>query len=242
MIEVTLIYPAYNEAKRIGDTIAKSVEYFEQEKISYEIIVSADGEDGTREIVHELGRENPKLIAIGNLDRRGKGYGLRQAVAIAQGAIIGFADADYKTPITEFGNFRPFLKDGWDMVIGSRALDRSKIERKQPWYRQLGSMGFSVFMHTIIGLRDIPDTQCGFKFFKSEVAKNLFSLQKIDGYMFDVEILYLAQLLGYCIKQVPVRWMDDGDTRLNLFSGNVRNFLDVLRIRSLHASVISIRN
>jgi dolichyl-phosphate beta-glucosyltransferase len=234
MIEVTLILPAYNEAQRIAETVSSAVAYFSQREISYEIIVSADGNDGTREVVEEMSRNNPHLKAIGNVERRGKGFGIRQAVRMADGEIIGFADADDKTPITEFDNFLPVLKAGWDVVIGSRGQRESRIERKQPWYRQIGARGFGVFMRIITGLRNISDTQCGFKFFRAEVARELFDRQKIDGYMFDVEILYLAKELGFSIKQMPVRWRDDGDTRLNLVAGNIRNFMDILSIRSLH--------
>ncbi len=91
-----------------------------------------------------------------------------------------------------------------------------------------------MFMHSVVGLRDIVDTQCGFKFFTKETASRLFSLQKLDGYMFDIEILYLARRLGLKILQVPIRWRDDGDSRLQLVRGNIRNIIDVLRIPSMH--------
>ncbi len=115
------------------------------------------------------------------------------------GDVIGFIDADNKTPIAEFDKVEPLLSDGCDVVIGSRGLRASRIERAQPLYRRLGSRGFGLFMHACVGLNDIPDTQCGFKFFRGDVARDLFRLQQIDGYMFDVEILYLARQLGYRI-------------------------------------------
>jgi len=116
-------------------------------------------------------------------------------------------------------------------VIGSRALKRSLIERKQRWYRRVGAKGFYVFLEIVMGLPGVADTQCGFKFFPMEIAKDLFARQQIDGYMFDVEILTLAQRLEYRVGQVPVRWRDDGDSRLQLVSGNLRNMADVFRIR-----------
>lgn len=231
---ITLILPAYNEASRINATIAEAVGFFKSHKLSYEIIVSADGNDGTREIVAELGKTNQNITVIGSVERLGKGYGIRQAVKIAHGDIIGFADADNKTPITELNKFIPKFQEGYDVVIGSRALSQSVIERPQPWFRQIGSRGFGVFIHLVAGLWDIGDTQCGFKFFKGNVARHLFSLQQIDGYMYDVEILYLAKKAGYRIAQMPVRWRDDGDSRLELVMGNIRNFKDVLSIRFRH--------
>ena len=229
--DVSLILPAYNEAASIACTIAEAVSYFEIRRQTYEIIVSADGDDGTREIVAELGRKNPALRAIGQPGRHGKGHGIREAVRLATGTIIGFADADNKVPIEEYDKFAPVLAAGAPLAIGSRALERSLIERAQPWYRRIGARGFRVFMRTVTGLRDVPDTQCGFKFFQHDVAKQLFELQKIDGYMYDVEILLLAQRLGLAIHQIPIRWHDDGDSRLQLVRGNLRNVKDIFRIR-----------
>jgi dolichyl-phosphate beta-glucosyltransferase len=110
-------------------------------------------------------------------------------------------------------------------------MRESHIEQAQPAYRRLGSKGFSVFMHAVVGLHEIHDTQCGFKFFQRLAALDLFRRQKIDGYMFDVEILHLAKQAGYRIAQVPVRWHDDSDSRLALLSGNLRNVIDIFRIR-----------
>jgi dolichyl-phosphate beta-glucosyltransferase len=230
----TLILPAYNEVKTIGQTIIKARSYLEQKGFSYEIIVSADGGDGTRELVAELAKSDPSLSVIGGPERRGKGYAIRRAVPLSKGQIVGFADADDKTPIEELDKFLPWFERGYDLVIGSRALSGSKIEKRQPWYRQLGSRGFGVAMHLIVGLHEVPDTQCGFKFFRREIALDLFRRQKIDGYMYDVEILYLAEQAGYRLKQIGIRWKDDGDSRLMLVRGNIRNGLDLFRIRFRH--------
>lgn len=228
---VSLILPAYNEADRIAATIHGAVQYFECRGNPYEIIVAADGEDGTREIVERLGLENPRLRVIGRPGRHGKGRGIREAVRLATQSIVGFADADNKVPIEEYDKFAPVLAEGCPVVIGSRALARSQIERAQPWFRRLGAQGFRIFMRSLTGLRAISDTQCGFKFFHSEIARQIFAMQKIDGYMFDVEILLLAQRLGLEVREVPIRWRDDGDSRLQLVRGNLRNVRDLFRIR-----------
>ena len=230
--DISLILPAYNEAGCIAGTIGEAVSYFQSRRLSYEIIVAADGDDGTREIVAELGRKDAAIQAIGEPVRRGKGRGIRLAVGIAAGSIIGFADADNKVPIEEYDKISPAFAEGFAIAIGSRALVRSQIERSQPWYRRIGGKGFGVFMRAATGLRGISDTQCGFKFFRHDVAKRLFTLQKIDGYMYDVEILLLAQYLGYQVREVPVRWRDDGDSRLQLVRGNLRNLRDILRLRA----------
>ena len=212
-------------------TINEAVQYFEDRRYPYEIIVAADGDDGTREIVAEMRVGNPRLRAIGRPGRHGKGRGIREAVRLAAQTIIGFADADNKVPIGEYDKFAPVLAAGCPVVIGSRALERSQIERAQPWFRRLGAGGFRVFMRNATGLRTISDTQCGFKFFHHETAKQIFAMQKIDGYMYDVEILLLAQRLGLEIREIPIRWRDDGDSRLELVRGNLRNVRDIFRIR-----------
>jgi dolichyl-phosphate beta-glucosyltransferase len=229
--DISLILPAYNEANRIAGTIGEAVAYFQSRHYAYEIVVAADGDDGTREIVAELGRSDPAIRAFGEPGRHGKGRGIRRAVGTAAGAIIGFADADNKVPIEEYDKIAPFLAEGFPIVIGSRALERAAILRSQPWYRRIGGKGFGVFMRAATGLRGISDTQCGFKFFQGGVARRLFALQKIDGYMYDVEILLLAQHLNYRVREVPIRWRDDGDSRLDLVRGNLRNLRDILRLR-----------
>lgn len=230
-VNVSLILPAFNEAATIVRTIGEVAAYFEARGSRYELIVAADGNDGTRERAGELARANPAIKVIGENARRGKGRGIREAVAIASGEIVGFADADNKVPIEEFDKLQPWLAQGVEVVIGSRGLRDSRVERPQPLYRRLGAKGFAVFMHTVVGLPDIVDTQCGFKFFQRHIARDLFRRQRIDGYMYDVEILALAQRLGYRIQQVPIRWRDDADSRLQLFRGNLRNVIDIFKIR-----------
>jgi glycosyltransferase involved in cell wall biosynthesis len=228
---ITLILPAYNEAATIKSTLSEAVAYFRRRALTYQIIVSADGNDGTREVARSFAEAHPSVHVIGEPVRCGKGRGIREAVKIATGDIVGFADADNKVPITEFDKLERWLQEGYDLAIGSRGLQRSTIERKQPWYRRVGSRGFYYFMHAVVGMPGIEDTQCGFKFFHRAVAQDLFSRQQIDGYMFDVEILALAQRRGYQIKEVPIRWHDDADSRLRLVAGNLRNVADIFKIR-----------
>ena len=231
--DISLILPAYNEARVIPQTIGEAVRYFTGAGLRYEIIVAADGSDGTRERVREMAGENPALQAIGEDGRRGKGRGIREAVALASGTVIGYADADNKVPIEEYEKFRPWLAEGIEAVIGTRRSGAT-IERPQPLYRRVGSRGFLWFMQTAVGLPGINDSQCGFKFFQRAAAKELFRRQKIDSYMADVEILAIARRLGYRIRQVPIRWRDDADSRLDLIAGNLRNVRDIFRIGLEH--------
>jgi len=231
LCDVSLILPAFNEARTIASTLLETAQYFQTRGLRCEMIVAADGDDGTREKALEVARSGAPVRVIGNRERLGKGRGVREAMALARGAIAGYADADNKVPIEEFDKIRPWLSQGCDVVIGSRSMPDSQIEKRQPLYRQLGGKAFGVFMHSVVGLAGITDTQCGFKFFTRAAAREIFSRQRIDGYMFDVEILVIARRLGYRIQQTPIRWRDDGDSRLELLSGNLRNAIDIFRIR-----------
>ena len=156
-VDISLILPAFNESTTIAATIRDVVSYFNSQNYKYELIIAADGEDGTREKAGELALTNSSIKVIGEQARRGKGRGIREAVAIATGKVIGFADADNKVPIEEYGKLGLWLADGYEVVIGSRALRDSKIERPQPLYRRIGSRGFGIFMHLVVGLPGGPD-------------------------------------------------------------------------------------
>ena len=215
--DISLILPAYNEAATIVNTIRESYRYFESRGLKSQIIVSADGNDGTREKSREIASEIPGLVVIGSAQRAGKGRGIRLGVQQATGRIIGFADADNKVPIDEFDKFLPLLRANAHVVSGSR--------------------GFYYFVQTVVGLPGITDSQCGFKFFRHAVAKAVFAKQEIDGYMYDVEILALAIRMGAKLEQVPVRWRDDADSRLDMVAGNIQNVKDIFRIRRRLAAI-----
>ena len=228
---LSLIVPAYNESRTILGTLKAIQTFLDKQGDAYEIIVCADGTDGTRDLVARQACRDGRLSVLGSDDRGGKGRAIREGVMCAKGQIIGFLDADYKVPIEELTKILPWFDQGYDVVIGSRGVSGSSIEVPQPIYRRLGSQAFGLAMHMLIGLWAIHDTQCGFKFFRGPVARDLFGRQCIDGYMFDVEILHLAERSGYRIKEIGVRWRDDGDSRLQLVAGNWRNMIDLLRIR-----------
>ncbi|MFN8568398.1 MAG: glycosyltransferase [Kouleothrix sp.] len=125
-------------------------------------------------LVATLAAADSRLRVIGSAERGGRSRGIRQGVALARGQLIGFVDADYKTPIEELAKLMPWLERGYDIVIGSRGMAESRIIVPQPLYRRLGSRAFAVAMHLLIGLWRLHDTQCGFKFFRADVARNLF--------------------------------------------------------------------
>jgi dolichyl-phosphate beta-glucosyltransferase len=228
--ELSIIIPAFNESATIVRTLTLVRDYLDAQNSTFEVIVSADGNDGTRERAREFAGDDDRFTVLGTAERGGKGRGVRAGIQLARGQIIGFVDADYKTPIEEAERILPWFEQGYEVVIGSRGMGDSKIERQQKLYRRVGSRVFAFGMRTVTGLRNVVDTQCGFKFFTRRAARDIFARQKIDGYMFDVEILRLAQVLNYKIKEVGIRWHDDGDSRLELVAGNWRNAQDILKI------------
>ena len=230
---LSVVVPAYNEAQSIARTLQTMRTYLDARGWTYELIVSADGNDGTRERAWEFATGDRRFRVIGTPERGGKGRGVRNGVLQARGQVIGFVDADYKTPIEEIEKLLPWLRRGYDVAIGSRKIGGAQIEVPQALYRRLGSRIFGVIMRSLVGLHGIRDTQCGFKFFNRDAALHIFAKQQVDGYMFDVEILRLAKNMGYKIKEVGVRWRDDGDTRMNLFSSNMNNVEELMRIRLL---------
>jgi glycosyltransferase involved in cell wall biosynthesis len=240
---LSLVIPAFNEVATIQRTLRAIHDYLAPREVSYELIVSADGTDGTREAASALRSELP-LTVMGEPQRRGKGRGVREGVLAATGEIVGFLDADYKVAIEELEKVFPWFERGYDIVIGSRGAIGADVRIRQPWYRRIGSKGFAMFMRPLVGLYGISDTQCGFKFFRAAAARDVFSRQRIDGYMFDVEILSLAVRSGYKVKEIGVTWRDDGDTRLKLISGNWNNLKDLFRIRfgGRSAAVAAVRS
>jgi len=228
---LSLILPAYNEADSIHATLSAMRGFLDLQPFDYEVILASDGDDATPEIAVEFASKWSALSISAERGRYGKGHGIRRAAAIATGEVVGFLDADYKTPIEEVTKILPWLSEGYDVVIGSRGLATSRINQRQPWFRRIGSRGFGIVMHALIGLPGVRDTQCGFKFFSRKAARDIFGLARIDGYMCDVEYLWLAERFGYRIKEVGINWSDDGDSRLELIRGNVRNCRELLRIR-----------
>ncbi len=228
---LSIVVPAFNEARSIGATLAAMRAFLDAQPYRYQVVVAADGDDATPDVVDGLRKTWSELALSAERGRHGKGYGVRRGMRLATGQIQGFVDADDKTPIADLDRLLPWFGRGYDVVIGSRALSDSRVEVPQPAYRQVGSRVFAFGMHTIVGLHHIHDTQCGFKFFTRAAATDIFRRTRIDGYMCDVEILSLAQRLGYQVKEVGVRWRDDGDSRLELVRGNARNLAELLRIR-----------
>lgn len=235
MTDLSLVIPAYNEAARIGLTLERTVSFLSSRPWSWEIWVVDDGStDATAARVEACGAGTCRVRCLRHERNRGKGYSVRQGIEAAAGRWVGFMDADYKTDIAGLDGVVPLLAQGWDAVIGDRTLNNTEIVVARRRFRQVGSVAFRHLVHRLVGLGEFGDTQCGFKFFRQEVARELFARQRIDGFMFDVEVLLLAVRLGYRVRPVPVVWSDDPDSRFNPVSGGLRNLSELARIRWRH--------
>lgn len=227
-MHLSLVIPAYNEAERIGATLTHVQEYLEKQDYSSEILVVDDGStDETAQIVESSFHGIQVLRYEPN---RGKGHAVQLGMLSATGDHRVFFDADASTPIEELEKMWPRFEDGADVVIGSRALPESKIEVHQPRYRSKMGEVFNFFVQ-LCGLRGIPDSQCGFKGFTSPAVQVVFPRQTIQRFSFDAELLYIAKKHGLRIDQIPVRWLNSPQTKVNAITDSSRMLWDLLSIR-----------
>ncbi len=224
--DFSIIIPMFNEANRIEKTLRSVDSYIKGKKESFEIITVNDGsKDETFKKVSELEISNLKNI---NLEKNhGKGYAVREGVLSCQGRIIIFMDADNSTHISELDKVKVFLNN-YDIVIGSRKLNPEKVTLKQGWFRILISrIGYTLSLSLVDNIRD---TQCGFKLFKSPIAKELFKKQRISRFGFDLEILSIAQHYNLKIKEVPIIWANDVNSSFKPWKDVPRSLKDFLTI------------
>lgn len=231
LVDVSVVIPAYNEARRIGATLPRVVEYLEERPHSWEILVVVDGsQDRTAEIAGEYGGDRDNVAVLDNIVNHGKGYSVRQGMLRARGRTILFSDADLSTPIEELDSLVGYLERGYDVAFASRALPGSTIRVAQPGHRQTMGRTFNRIVQAV-ALPGVQDSQCGFKCFRREAAQAIFTRQRILGFAFDVEILWIARRLGYRIAEVPVTWIDDRDTKIRPLRDPFWMLVDLARIR-----------
>ncbi len=228
---VSIIIPAYNEAERISSSLDKALEYLAKQEYSWEVIVVDDGsnDDTVRVVKHYA----PNVTVIEQPRNLGKGAAVRTGILAAKGDYRIFTDADFSTPIYELEKLLPKLQNGVDVCIGSRRVDPSMVKVHQPWYREIIGVIGNKIIQTLL-FSGIEDTQCGFKGLTAKAATKLFSTMKVDGFGFDVELLFLAKRANFSIVQVPVEWYNDERSRLNPIRDSIRTFLEVLSIKRLH--------
>lgn len=229
---LSVVIPAYNEEKRIGRTLDKTLEYLHKQDYSYELIVVDDGSsDDTTAVVESYIKDNSRMRLVSYPVNAGKGKAVREGINVSKGEFVLFMDADYSTPIQELEKGFAEMERGADIAIGSRGMDPDTVVAKQPYYRQLAARIFNSIAFIWLSLSEFKDTQCGFKLLNGDVARRIFSIMRVDGYMFDVESLYLAKKFGYTIKEFPVRWENDPSSKLRIIYDTARMFKHLAQIR-----------
>jgi dolichyl-phosphate beta-glucosyltransferase len=229
---ISIVIPAYDEEKRIEGSLSEACAYMNDFGMEYEIIVVDDGSsDGTGRIVDHIAKELRNVRLVRYEKNRGKGHALRTGVLVTEGDFVLVMDADLSTPMEELRKLLPYLSDDeFDIAIGSRALALSDIIKKQPWWRRGMGKTFNKIVKTLV-IDGFSDTQCGFKLFKGEIARGLFEEAKIDRFAYDVEILALAKKKGYGIKEVPIRWINSPESRVDPVKDSLQMLADLVRIR-----------
>lgn len=227
---VSIVVPAFNEAARIGGSIQKIDAFVRQSPHSFEVIVVDDGSvDETADVVARCRTKELRLVR--NHENHGKGYTVRQGVLAATGRYVLFTDADLSAPIEELNKLLDIARnEGADVVIGSRAVDRSYIDKHQSRLRETGGIVFNLMVRLLLGLR-LHDTQCGFKLFDRQKSRRIFEKQTTFGFGFDPELLFLAKRYGLTIRETPVRWSHVEGSKVRFLSDGLRMFLDLVRIR-----------
>jgi dolichyl-phosphate beta-glucosyltransferase len=235
---LSILVPAYNEAKRLPATLEAMADYLAKRDFSHELIVIDDGSrDETREVVKEFAAERPWVRLVqyddesGHPLNRGKGFAVRAGVEAAVGRDILFSDADLSTPIEEMEKLLPPISRGdCDVAIASRALPDSNLAIHQPIHRELMGRTFNKIVQKL-AVPGVKDTQCGFKAFRGDIAKRLFALSQIDGFGFDPEILFLANKFGYKIREIPVTWRHCDNSRVNPVTAPIAMLKELFEIR-----------
>ena len=232
-VDFSVIIPAYNEAERISPTLDRVLEWIDQEGRRAEVLVVDDGSsDDTCGVVRARSESDGRLRLIENGANRGKGYSVAHGVREARGAWILFSDADLSTPVEELLKLEAGRGEA-PISIGSRALPDSDLKKRQPFYREMMGRSFNLLVQTLV-FPGIKDTQCGFKLFRADVAKALFELRTIDGFAFDVEVLFLARKHGHSVTEIPVVWINDEASRVDPIRHSLKMFADIMKVRGRH--------
>jgi dolichyl-phosphate beta-glucosyltransferase len=241
-MKISVVVPAYNEAQRILPSLDRILSHLQRHHPDHEVIVVDDGStDNTVAAIQEHCGQRPQLRILSYRANRGKGYAVRTGAVEARGDLVLFSDADLSTPIEELEKMLPLIRQGCDLVIGTRAHARAEIRRHQPLYREAAGKLFNLLVRWIVGLR-FRDTQCGFKLFRRDSLLPVLQRLEVDRFAFDVELIALAQAAGLTVAEVPVVWINSPESTVGLLGG-LHAYTDLLQIRRrarrLAASVLA---
>jgi dolichyl-phosphate beta-glucosyltransferase len=230
-MKLSVVIPAYNESARITKTLLSVSEFLKNQPWEYEILVVSDGsKDNTAEVVKHLSKTLKNLFLIDNKQNHGKGWVVRQGMLKASGDARLFMDADNSTSIDQVLPMIDCLQNGYDVVIGSIEVAGAKIDEHAQWYRRFVGHWSKYLIRFVAGIWEIHDSQRGFKLFSASAAQRVFSKAVIERFGFDIEILAMSKKFGYKIKELPVVWVNEGESKVSLKS-YIEVFIDLLKIR-----------
>ena len=226
---LSLIIPAHNEETRLPDTLRKVIEFSGKQPYPIEVLVVENGSvDRTFLIAQDFEAQHPQIRALHN-PQRGKGRAVRQGMLAAQGEYRFMCDVDFSMPLDEISRFLPPAQGSYDIAIASREAPGA-VRYGEPFYRHFIGRIYNGLIR-VLALPGLQDTQCGFKCFRGKVAEDLFYRQTLTGWSFDVEILFIARLLGYKIIELPIHWYYNSDSKIRVVRDSFRMGLDLLTIR-----------
>ena len=241
---VSIIIPAYNEAHRLEASITALRSYLGTVPWTHEVILVIEkSTDGTLDLARRLASPGKGMEVLGHDVQRGKGHAVRAGMLRARGEIAFFMDADLSTPLAEMDRFiaRFSVSPPVDVLVGNRQHARSEILSHQHFLRRKMGQTFNAILRTIAGIR-MADTQCGFKAFRRAAREAIFPLQKLDGFAFDVEVLLLAERLGFAVEDMPVQWSNAEGSKVRILRDSCRMLADAIRVRRLVARTLAGRN
>lgn len=226
---LSVIIPAHNEENRLPNTLEQVIRFLEGQSFTSEVIVVENGsDDKTFEIAQGFAQEHMNVRVFQS--ERGKGAAVKRGMLEAQGEYRFMCDADLSMPVEEIVKFIPPALENCEIAIASREA-KGAVRYNEPRYRHLGGRGINFIIQTLI-LPGLNDTQCGFKCFRADVAKDIFSLQTMHGWSFDIELLYIARKRGYRIVEVPIHWYHHPETKVSALRDAIRMIQDIFHIHA----------
>jgi dolichyl-phosphate beta-glucosyltransferase len=226
---LSIVIPAYNEEKRLPESLPRIIDFVRQQEYRVEVIVVDDGStDRTADTVREF-QKDALFISIIQVEHGGKGHAVKEGMLKARGEFMFLCDSDLSMPIEEVSKFLPPILSAYDVAIASREVEGAR-RYDEPFYRHMMGRVFNLIVN-VMAVRGIQDTQAGFKCFRRDVARKLFQLQTIKGWGFDVEILFIAQRQGMHIIEVPINWYYKNRSQVRPIHDTYGMFREVLNVR-----------
>jgi dolichyl-phosphate beta-glucosyltransferase len=228
---LTVVIPSFNESRRISSTIHTLKRYLEQHAIPHELLIVDDGStDETLSLAQSAAREWQDIVVLSVATNHGKGFAVREGMLRATRDVVLFTDADLSTPVEEIEPILRQIKAGFDVVIGSRKTQGSKVIVRQPRFREWLGSGYSWLANHVTGA-GVTDFTCGFKAFRLKAAQDIFTRQRLNSWSFDAEVLFLARKRGFRLSEIPVQWRNDAESKVRVIRDVFRSFSGLILVR-----------